>query len=87
LSKLGLNESVGPKVLRFSYSFSISNHIIAYYAYHNFKDKNIKLHSNTNTRFVVLTIILFLNDIGGNAIMADDATMSSNPLVMLVPDK
>jgi hypothetical protein len=39
-SKLRLNESVGPKVLRFSYSFSIETHMVAYYAYHNFKIKH-----------------------------------------------
>lgn len=71
-------------MLRFSYNFYVGTHIVAYYAYHNFKDKNIKPHSNISTKSVVLATNLFFSDIGENAIMADDGTTSSNPLVMPV---
>jgi hypothetical protein len=57
---------------------------VAYYAYPNFQNKNIKPLSNANIKFVILAIILFFVDVVGDLIMANDATMFSNPLVVLI---
>jgi hypothetical protein len=67
---------------RFSYSSIFKSHTIAYYIYLNFQNKNIKPSSNASPKFVVSVIFLFFNDIGRNPIMADDATMSSNLLIV-----
>ncbi len=51
--ELKFNKSIGTKPSKFSYSFVIGIHIIAYYGYPNFRDKNVKPLSNANITFVV----------------------------------
>jgi hypothetical protein len=87
LSKLGFNEFVGIRASRFPYNYAIGIHIATYYAYPNFQDKIIKPPSNVSTKFIVSTTLLFSIDIGGDPITADDATTSSNSLIMLVRDE
>jgi hypothetical protein len=66
------------------YSSIAGIHTATYYAYPNFQNKNIKPPSNASTKFLVLATILFFVDAGGDLIMANDATMSSNPLIALI---
>ncbi len=87
LSKLGFNEVVGIRMLRFSYSSNIETCIIAYYAYHNFQNKSIKIPSNASTKFVVLTTFFVVVDACKDLIMANDATTSSNPLAALIQNE
>jgi hypothetical protein len=68
---------------RFSYSFAIGFCTTAYYTYFNFQNKNMKPPSNASPKFVVSAIFLFFGDISKNPIITDDATMSSNLLIML----
>jgi len=51
------------------------------------QDKIIKPPSNVRTKFIVSTTLLFSIDIGGDPITVDDATTSSNSLIMLVRDE
>lgn len=51
--ELMFNESIGTRLSKFSYSFIVRIRTIAYYAYLNFQDKNIKPFSNANIKFVV----------------------------------
>jgi hypothetical protein len=66
------------------YSSIVGIRTATYYAYPKFQNKNIKPPLNASTKFVVLATILFFVDVGGDLIMANDATMSSNPLVALI---
>ncbi len=54
LLEIGLNESIGTRMSRFSYNFVVKTYIVSYYAYLNFQDKNIK-PPNAITKFVVLS--------------------------------
>jgi hypothetical protein len=86
-SKLGLNESIGIRVSRFSYNSAIKTHTTTYYAYFNFQNKNIKPLLNASTKFIVLITLLFFIDIGKNPIIVDDATKSSNPSVVPIQNE
>jgi hypothetical protein len=68
--------------LRLSYSSIVRSRTTAYYIYLNFQNKNIKSPSKASPKFIVSVFFLFFGDIGRNPIMADDATMSSNLLIM-----
>lgn len=67
---------------RFSCSFAVEFHTVANYTYLNFQDKNIKPPSNASPKFVVLAIFKFFDNIGWNPNTADDATMSSNFIIV-----
>jgi len=54
--KLRLIEFIATRVSRFSYNSTIETNIVAYYAYPNFQNKNIKPPLNASTKFVVLAI-------------------------------
>jgi hypothetical protein len=87
LSKLKFNEFVGTSMSMLSYSFINWTHSITYYAYPNFWDKNIKLHSNVSTKFVILAILLFFINASEDLVMANDATKFSNPSISPLQDE
>ncbi len=82
--KLRFDKSIGTRASRFSYSSVIKTCTIAYYAYPKFQNKSVKPLFNASTKFVVPIILLFFVDANEDLIMVEDATTSSNPLVMLV---
>jgi len=86
-SELKFNESIGTRVLRFSYNSIVKTHIPAYYAYFNFQNKSIKLLLNASIKFVISGYSFFFVGTCENPIMADDAITFSNPFLTPMQDE
>jgi hypothetical protein len=71
----------------FSYSSIDGTCSTTYYVYLNFQDKNIKLHSNVHTKFVIMVIFWFFINAREDLVMPNDATKFSNPPVSPIQDE
>jgi hypothetical protein len=85
-SKLRLNESIGIRASRFSYSYVVGTHTTTYYAYLNFQNKNIKSFE-CKYQVCCFDTLLFFVDIGKNLIIVDDATKSLTLSIVLIQNE
>jgi hypothetical protein len=67
------------------HSSIVGTHIATYYDYPNFQDKKHQTSFKCLYQICCFRLLFFFwVHVGEHSIMADDATMSSNPLVTLV---